>query len=107
METANLTQIKRRYTTVDKATDYIISVGWEARTLDKAKWFESHVTVVNEKNGQTLKLPGELSTYRIGEIEHTFREYVALDWGGDKEAAINHFADTIYRRIHQYIERGH
>jgi hypothetical protein len=107
MEAAHLTQIKRRYTTVDKATDYIISMGWDAHSLSKARWFEAHVTAVNEATGKALKLPGELSTFRIGEIEHTFREYVALDWGGDREAAINHLANQIYRRVQQYIERGH
>jgi hypothetical protein len=107
MEIAHLTQSKRRYTTVDKATDYIITVGWDAQTLDKARWFETHVTITDEKTGKSFKLPKELSTYRIGEIEHTFREYVALDWGGDKEAAINHLTSTIYRRLYQFIERGH
>ncbi|MBC8102276.1 MAG: hypothetical protein H7Z41_06790 [Cytophagales bacterium] len=107
MEIGHLTQIKRRYTTVDRATDYIIAVGWDARALDKAKWFEAHVTVTDEKTNRALKLPRELATYRIGEIEHTFREYVALDFGGDREAAIDHLTDTIYRRLHQFIERGH
>jgi hypothetical protein len=107
MEAGHLTQTKRRYTTVDKSADYIISVGWDAQTLDKARWFEAHVTATNEATGKALKLPGELSTFRIGEIEHTFREYVALDWGGDREAAINHLSNQIYRRVHQFIERGH
>jgi hypothetical protein len=40
-------------------------------------------------------------------VEHSFRQYVTLDWGGDREAAIRHHLDTIYRRVSSYIERGH
>ena len=48
-----------------------------------------------------------LATYRIGEVEHSFQQIVQLDWGGDQEAATDHFLSTIYRRTYAYIERGH
>ena len=99
--------VKRRYTTVDRSVDWIVTVSWDERSLDRAHWFEAHVGAVDEKSGSRFKLPAEIATYRIGEIEHSFRQYVALDWGGDREAAINHFLDTIYRRVYSYIERGH
>lgn len=102
-----MAETRRRYTTNDGKSDWIVTVGYDDRKLDSAHWFEAKVQVKNERNGDELALPPEIRTYRIGEVEHTFRQYVALDFGGDTEAAIRHFLDTIYRRIYSYIERGH
>lgn len=103
----HLVRVKRRYTTVDRSADWIVSAAWDPHMLDRAHWFEAHIEAINERTGQRFKFPPEIATYRIGEIEHSFRQYVALDFGGDREAAINHFLDTIYRRVYSYIERGH
>jgi hypothetical protein len=54
-----------------------------------------------------MKLPPFIETYRIGEPERPFREIVKTDFDGDQEAALSHQFDTIFRRIYQYIERGH
>lgn len=102
-----MAHVKRRYTTMDGQADWIVSVTWDERALDKAHWFEAQVEAADEKTGKKYKFPPEIRTYRIGEIEHSFREYVAVDWDGDREAAINHFLGTIYRRVYSYIERGH
>ncbi len=102
-----MVQVKRRYGTVDKSADYIVTVSWNEEALDKAHWFESRVEAVNETTGKRFPFPPEIATYRIGEIEHSFRQYVALDWGGDREAALRHLVETIYRRVYSYIERGH
>ena len=101
-----ITQAKRRYTTVDGKNDWIVMVAHDAKSLDTAHWFEAQVSAKNEKTGERFPFPPEIATYRVGEVEHDFRQYVALDWGGDKEAAIRHFLDTIYRRVYSYIERG-
>jgi hypothetical protein len=102
-----MAQVKRRYTTVDGGTDWIVTASWDERALDTAHWFEAKIEAVNEKTGQKFKFPPELRTYRIGEVEHSFREYVQIDWQGDREAAINHFLNTIFRRVYSFIERGH
>lgn len=102
-----MTRVRRRYTTVDKSTDWIVTVSWDPAILNRAQWFEAHVAAVDERTGRRLNFPPEITTYRVGEIEHTFRQYVALDWGGDREAAISHLLDTIYRRVYSFIERGH
>jgi hypothetical protein len=102
-----MTQVKRRYTTADKRNDWIVTVSYDERGLDKAHWFEAQVAAENERTGEKMKFPPELRTYRIGEIEHTFRQYIDLDFGGDCEAAIEHHLNTIYRRIYDYIARGH
>lgn len=102
-----MAQVKRRYTTLDGRNDWIVTAAYDERALDSAHWFEARVAVENERTGDGIKLPPEIATYRIGEIEHSFRQYVALDWGGDKEAAIRHHLDTIYRRVYSFIERGH
>ena len=100
---------KRRYTTIDGA-DFIVTVTWDERKLDKAHWFEAKVEAKEDKedgSGLIMDFPREIRTYRIGEIEHSFRQYVEIDWSGDREAAIEHFLGTIYRRVYDYIERGH
>ena len=102
-----MTQVKRRYTTVDKRNDWIVTSAYDEGSLDKAHWFEVKVSAENERTGEKYKLPPEISTYRIGEVEHDFRQYVALDFGGDREAAIGHLLDTLYRRVYAYLERGH
>ena len=99
-------QTKRRFTTVDGA-DWIVTATVDLDRLDKAHWFEAQIEAVEEKTGKKYPFPREIRTYRIGEAEHTFRQYVSLDWQGDREAAINHFLSTIYRRVYSYIERGH
>jgi hypothetical protein len=99
--------VKRRYTTVDGKTDWIVTVSYEERGLSTAHWFESKVSAVNERTGEKYPFPPEIATYRVGEIEHSFRQYVALDFGGDREAAITHLLSTIYRRVYSFIERGH
>jgi hypothetical protein len=101
-----MAQAKRRYTTVDGKTDWIVTVAYDERKLDTDHWFEAKVSAKNERSGDEYPFPPEIKTYRIGEVEHSFREYVALDWGGDKETAIRHLLETIYRRIYSYIERG-
>lgn len=97
----------RRYTTVDGATDWIVSVEWDASSIDTTHWFEARVTVVNEADGEVLSLPKELSLYRIGEIEHPLRQIIAIDWDGDREGALTHMRNTIFRRIYAFIERRH
>lgn len=102
-----MAQVKRRYTTVDGKNDWIVSAAYDERGLSTAKWFETKISASNERTGENYPFPPEIATYRIGEIEHTFREYVALDFAGDRDAAIRHLLDTIYRRVYSYIERGH
>ncbi len=100
-----MAQAKKRYTSTD-GVDYIVTVSWDERKLDKAQWFEANVEATQEGTTFSYPFPPEIRTYRIGEIEHTFREYVNIDWEGDREAAINHFLATIYRRVYDYLERG-
>lgn len=100
-------QTKHRYTSVDGKNDFIVTVGVDPAALDRAHWFEASVGVENERTGEKMKLPRELATYRIGEIEHSFKQFVALDFGGDRDAAVSHHLDTIYRRVYSFIERGH
>ena len=102
-----MAQVKRRYTSVDGNTDWIVSVSYEEAALERAQWFEAHVSAMDEKSGKALALPPYLSTDRVGETEHRFKDYVRMDWAGDREAAIHHFLNTIYRRVYSYIERGH
>ena len=101
-----MAQVKRRYTTTS-GVDWIVTATFDERALDKAHWFEAKVEAVEEKTGRKYAFPREIRTYRIGEIEHSFRQYVDIDWAGDREAAINHFLGTIYRRVYDFIERGH
>ena len=77
------------------------------RALARAHWFEAQVSAVNEATGAPFLFPKELATYRVGETEHPFRDYIRMDWAGDTEAAIGHLLETIYRRVYAYIERGH
>ena len=98
---------KRRYTTVDGKNDWVVSADYDEDGLDRAHWFEAKIAAENERTGEKMKFPPELRTYRIGEIEHTFREYVALDFDGDRAAAVAHHMNTIFRRIYAFIERGH
>ncbi|GAB4468638.1 MAG: hypothetical protein OHK0029_41130 [Armatimonadaceae bacterium] len=102
-----MTQVRRRYTTVDGSNDWIVTVAYDERRLDSAHWFETKVSAANERTGEAYPFPPEIATYRIGEVEHTFREYVRIDWNGDQEAAIAHLLNTIYRRVYSFIERGH
>ncbi len=102
-----MAQVKRRYTTVDGKNDWIVTVSYDERGLTTAHWFEARVAAIHERTGEKFPLAPEIATYRIGEIEHSFRQFVALDFGGDREAAIQHLLDTIYRRVYSYIERGH
>lgn len=102
-----MAEVKRRYTTADGKQDWIVTVGYDERTLDTAHWFETRVSARNERTGEEYRFPPEIKTYRVGEIEHSFREIVTLDWGGDREAAIGHLLNTIYRRVYSFIERGH
>jgi len=98
---------RRRYTTVDGNRDWVVTVEWDDTAVDHAHWFESRISVRDEKSGETMVLPRELSTYRIGEIEHSVRDIIRLDWDGDRDAALSHFRHTIFRRIYSFIERGH
>jgi len=98
---------RRRYTTVDTSTTYIVAVAQDPTALARKHWFEAQVTVTNEATGASMKLPPFIETYRIGEPERPFREIVKTDFDGDQEAALSHQFDTIFRRVYQYIERGH
>lgn len=99
--------VRRRYTTVNGRNDWLVSASFDERALDKAHWFEAKVSAVDERTGEEFPFPPEIKTYRIGEVEHTFRDIVRIDWAGDREAALDHFLNTIYRRVYSYIERGH
>ena len=105
LATREMAQTKRRYTSSD-GIDYIVTVSWDERKLDKAHWFEAKVEAIQEGTDFSYPFPPEIATFRIGEIEHSFRQYVDIDWAGDREAAINHFLGTIYRRVYDYLERG-
>ncbi len=107
LQSAAMARVKRRYTTVSGNEDWIVSVSYDDHTLTRVHWFEAQVGAVQEATGKTFPFPKELATYRIGETEHPFRDYIRMDWAGDTEAAIAHILDTIYRRVYAYIERGH
>ncbi len=100
-----MAQSKRRYTTVDGTKDYIVTASFA--DVSSEHWFEVQVDVIDEGSGARLRLPAELATYRVGEIEHRFRDIVRLDFGGDPEAAVDHILATLFRRIYTFIERGH
>ena len=102
-----MAEIRRRYTTVDGKTDWIVTVAYDERRLDTAHWFEATVSAKNERTGETFPFPPEIRMYRVGEVENAFREYVRMDFGGDREAALRHIQETIYRRVYSFIERGH
>jgi hypothetical protein len=107
LQSAAMARVKRRYTTLQENRDWIVSVSYDDHALTRAHWFEASVNATDEATGKAFPLPKELATYRIGETEHPFRDYVRIDWGGDTEAAITHLLNTIYRRIYAYLERGH
>lgn len=98
---------RRRYTTVDTSTTYIVAVEQDPTALARKHWFEAHITVTDEKSGKELPLPAFIETYRIGEPERPFRDVIRTDFDGDQEAALSHQFDTIFRRVYQFIERGH
>lgn len=98
---------RRRYTTVDTLTTYIVAVAQDSTALARKHWFEANITVTVESSGDLMKLPPFIETYRIGEPERPFREIVKTDFDGDQEAALSHQFDTIFRRVYQFIERGH
>jgi hypothetical protein len=107
LQSAAMARVKRRYTSVSGDEDWIVSVSYDDHSLARAHWFEAQVGAVNEATGTAFAFPKELATYRIGETEHPFRDYVQMDWGGDTEAAVGHLVNTIYRRVYAFIERGH
>jgi hypothetical protein len=107
LQSAAMARVRKRYTTIRGNEDWIVSVSYDDHALTRAHWFEAQVSALQEATGKPMVLPKELATYRIGETEHPFREYVRMDWGGDSEAAIAHLLTTIYRRVYAYIERGH
>lgn len=98
---------RRRYTTVDSSTTYIVAVAQDPTALARKHWFEATITVLDEKSGMQLTLPPFIQTYRIGEPERPFRDVIRTDFDGDQEAALSHQFDTIFRRVYQFIERGH
>jgi hypothetical protein len=98
---------RRRYTTVAGDRDWIVSIAWDDSALDKVHWFEANVSAVAEDDGSVFPFPPEIATFRIGEIEHPYREIVRIDWGGDRDAALRHTLDSLHRRVIAYIERGH
>lgn len=107
LQSAAMARVKRRYTTVDGTNDWIVSVSYDEHALAKSHWFEAQIAATNEATGEAFVFPRELATYRVGEVEHPFREIIRLDFAGDTEAALNHLLSTIYRRTYSYIERGH
>lgn len=102
-----MTLVRRRYTTVREGKDYLVSIAYNEDALSAAHWFEAKIEVKGEADGQPLKLPRELATYRVGETERPYRELIRMDFGGDREAALTHLLGTICRRIYAFIERGH
>ena len=75
--------------------------------MARKHWFEATITVTDETSGASMKLPPFIETYRIGEPERPVRDVVKTDFDGDQEAALSHQFDTIFRRVYQFIERGH
>lgn len=103
----HMTTVKRRYTTNDGKNDWIVSASYDPKTFASAHWLEVAIGATHEGSGEDFKFPTEIRTFRIGEIEHTFRQAIVLDFGGDQEAAMDHHLNTIFRRVYSYIERGH
>ena len=101
-----MAQVKRRYTTI-AGVDWIVTATWDESALNKAHWFEAQIEAVEEKTGRKYVFPREIRTYRIGEAERPFRDWVDRDWDGDREAAIHHHLGTVFRRVYDFIERGH
>ena len=102
-----MTQVRRRYTKIRTGEDILVTVSWNEDALLTAHWFEAKVAAETEKTGAAVKLPRELATYRVGETERPYREYIRIDFAGDREAALQHLLGTITRRVYSFLERGH
>ena len=102
-----MTQVRRRYTTVETGEDILVTVSWNEDSLATSHWFEAKVVAEREKGGEPIKLPRELATYRVGETERPYRDLIKIDFDGDREAAFQHLLGTITRRVYSYLERGH
>lgn len=102
-----ITTVKRRYTSNDGKNNWIVSAAYDAGGLGSMHWLEVSVAATNEGSDESFKFPPEIRTYRIGEVENSFQQSVALDFGGDRDAALDHHLNTIFRRVYSYIERGH
>ena len=107
LELHHMNVTRRRYTKVDASTTYIVAVAQDPTALARKHWFEAQITVTDERTGKALDLPAFIQTYRIGEPERPFRDVIKTDFDGDQEVALSHQFDTIFRRVYQYIERGH
>ncbi len=107
LELHHMNVTRRRYTKVDASTTYIVAVAQDPTALARKHWFEAQITVTDERTGKALDLPAFIQTYRIGEPERPFRDVIKTDFDGDQEAALSHQFDTIFRRVYQFIERGH
>ena len=103
-----MAQVKRRYTTMD-GVDWIVTAEYDEPALDKAHWFEAKVEATEEKTGRKYPFPREIRTYRIGEIEHSFRQYVDIDWDGDREVTWTLVEGNMLRMLdgaYTLVDRG-
>jgi len=97
---------KSRYHCIDGRT-YDVSMSWGENFKDADNVFKIAFTALDTTTSRPLKLPREIGTYAIGDPEETMGERVKFYYGGSRELLMSDYLTTAYRRVCDWIERGH
>jgi hypothetical protein len=97
---------KSVYHTRDGRT-YDMTMSWNETFKDSDHVFPIHFQFVDKSTGRAVVLPREIATFALGGPEDTLTYRIQTDYAGSREAMIGDFTEMAYRRVTDWLERGH
>lgn len=85
---------------------YDVVMAWDDAFKDTDKVFKITFTATDQATGRPLKLPREIATFAIGDMEENLGERVKYYFAGDRALLMTDYLTTAYRRACDWIERG-
>jgi hypothetical protein len=97
---------KSLYRCVD-GRNYDVKMSWNENFKDADLIFKITFAAIDQATDRALKLPREIATYAIGDPSETLGERVKYYYHGDRQLMMTDYLTSAYRRVTDWIERGH
>ncbi len=97
---------KSHYHCVD-GRDYEITMSWNENFKDTDVIFKIAFAATDQSSKRALKMPREIATYAIADPGEPLGERVKYYYHGDRQLLMTDYLTSAYRRVTDWIERGH
>ena len=86
---------------------YTLTMAWNENFKDKDHIFKITFKAVDQASDLPYVLPREIATYQIGDPDENLGERVKYYYENSRELLMSDYLTTAYRRVCDFLQRGH